>query len=169
MKILIYLIPFMFVLGGSGFPIRRRWLISLNALAVMIYHYPSLNIHHAVALATCFLAMCLGYSDIAYWANEGVAKNTPHKIGKGKRRRWYIYLAGYCGWYVMGFTYFCCFFPLSPTAELLVTGSYMALIVPVAFYSHRLFGRIFKRLDVWGLAEMGMGITTMLGLSFTLS
>ena len=80
-KILLFLVPFLFVLGGSHSPVRRKILLLLPILGVVVLQFQDLMIfvnkwYFSVPwLAHFVVALSLGYSDTDFLANEGRPKS----------------------------------------------------------------------------------------------
>ena len=195
-KIILFLIPFLFVLGGSHAPVRRKILLLFPILGIILLQFDDLMIfvkqwYLTVPWLGYFIyIISKGYSDTMHLANEGRRKAvTLHEADmddvKGLRwyyskpeenfkpKKFYKYLIGYLEVGLTGVSYgTCC--------------TLLALITPASFWHSLLWGSIYGftfsvlgfvfhkylakpiKMDKWGWWEFSAGIATLIGVALSL-
>lgn len=195
-KILLFSIPFLFVLGGSHSPLRRKFLILIPVLCIVLLQLPTISVvlrkwYLFVPWAGWFIYyMSRGYSDTMHLANEGQPKSVALNQADEKDTkpfRWYMsqptmvtkqksfigYVFGYIevGLTGVGYGTICSLLALvtgNPFWHSVLWGSVYGFSFSVlGFVFHKFLAKPI-RMDQWGWWEMSAGIATMISLGLSL-
>ena len=196
-KTLTYLIPFLFVWGGSHAPARRKVLLPISVLGIVLLQFPDLSIflkkwYFTVPwIAHFILAFSLGYSDSDFLANNGRPKSVALNEASEKKAKGFLiyfskptmntkkvsiigYILGYIekGFFGINYALACILLSLITTANtlhVLLWGSIYGFSFSVCgFFFHRHLAKPIIKIDKWGFWEMSAGICAMIGVALAL-
>jgi len=195
-KTLMYLIPFLFVWGGSHAPMRRKVLLPIAIGGIVILQFSSVMLlvnkwyFTAPWIAHMILAFSLGYSNSDFLANNGRPKSVAlneasEKKTKGllpyfskptmetKKASFVGHLLGYMekGFFGINYALACVFLTFITPASfwhMLLWGSIYGFVISAfGFFFHRFLAKPIK-IDKWGFWEMSAGICAMIGVALSL-